>query len=85
MARYTTATVGPLVHRSVLVQVRAALQAAGPGEGYASLSDLVVAATMAEVKRLQRKYNEGQTWPGIPAGKLRRGRPTLGEATTRKE
>ncbi|BCW78448.1 MULTISPECIES: ParB family protein [Micrococcaceae] len=66
-------------------QVRAALQAAGPGEGYASLSDLVVAATMEEVKRLQRKYNEGQTWPGIPAGKLRRGRPTLGEATTRKE
>ncbi|WP_336885642.1 ParB family protein [Arthrobacter sp. FW306-05-C] len=66
-------------------QVRAALEAAGPGEGYASLSDLVVAATMEEVKRLQRKYNEGRAWPGIPAGKIRRGRPTRGEATTRKD
>lgn len=66
-------------------QVRAALQAAGPKEGYASLSDLVVAATMEEVKRLQRKYNDGKAWPGIPIGKIRRGRPTLGEVTTRKE
>lgn len=79
------AHINPYFTADQAAQVRAALQAAGPGEGYASLSDLVVAATMEEVKRLQRKYNEGRTWPGIPAGKIRRGRPTLGEATTRKE
>jgi hypothetical protein len=77
----STAHINPYFTPDQAAQVRAALQAAGPGEGYASLSDLVVAATMEEVKRLQRKYNEGQSWPGIPAGKIRRGRPTRGEAT----
>ena len=78
------AHINPYFTADQAAQVRAAFHAAGPGEGYASLSDLVVAATMEEVKRLQRKYNEGRTWPGISAGKIRRGRPTLGEATMRK-
>lgn len=64
-------------------QVRAALQAAGAGEGYASLSDLVVAATMKEVQRLQDEYNYGRSWRGVPAGTIRRGRPTLGEVAAR--
>lgn len=81
----STAHINPYFTPDQAAQVRAALQVAGPGEGYASLSDLVVAATMEEVKRLQRKYNEGQTWPGVPAGKIRRGRPTLGEVKTRED
>lgn len=81
----SAAHITPYFTADQAAQVRAALQAAGPGEGYASLSDLVVAATMEEVKRLQRKYNDGQTWPGIPVGKIRRGRPTLGEVSTRND
>nr|WP_307433288.1 hypothetical protein [Pseudarthrobacter defluvii] len=79
------AHINPYFTADQAAQVRAALQAVGLGEGYASLSDLVVAATMEEVKRLQRKYNKGQRWPGIPEGKIRRGRPTLGDVTRRKD
>ena len=72
----STAHINPYFTPGQAAQVRAALQAAGLDEGYASLSDLVVAATMAEVKRLQHKYNGGQNWEGVPAGMIRRGRPT---------
>jgi len=81
----SVAHINPYFTADQAAQIRAALKAAGPEEGYASLSDLVVAATLEEVKRLQRKYNEGRTWPGIPAGKIRRGRPTLGESRTRND
>jgi hypothetical protein len=75
----STAHINPYFTPAQAAQVRAALQAAGLCEGYASLSDLVVAATMEEVKRLQSKYNGGQNWQGVPAGMIRRGRPTRGE------
>ncbi|MGY4541310.1 metal-sulfur cluster biosynthetic enzyme [Arthrobacter sp. UYNi723] len=45
-------------------QVRAAVQEAGHLEGYASITDLIEAATLREVKRLQRKYNGA--WPQGP-------------------
>lgn len=45
-------------------KVRAAVQEAGHLEGYASISDLIEAATLREVKRPQRKYNGGKKWPG---------------------
>lgn len=61
-------------------QVRAAQQAAGAQEGYASVNDLLVAATTRELRRLQRKYNAGKQWPGIPAGILRPGRRTKEES-----
>lgn len=57
-------------------QVRAAFQAAGQLEGYASITEFIEAGTMREVRRLQRKYNAGKKWPGVPAGALRRGRRT---------
>ena len=41
-------------------QVRAAFLAAGHLEGDASVSDFIVRATMREVKRLQRKHNQGR-------------------------
>lgn len=66
-------------------QVRAAVQEAGHLEGYASITDLIEAATLREVKRLQRKYNGGKKWPGVPAGALRPGRRTREEVQHRNE
>lgn len=77
--------INPYFTPAQAAQVRAALQAAGLDEGYVSLSDLVVAATMAEVKRLQWKYNGGRAWRGVAAGKIRQGRPTRGELMRREE
>jgi Centromere-binding protein ParB C-terminal len=66
-------------------QVRAAFLAAGAPEGYASVSDLIVAATMREVKRLQRRHNQGRKWVPAPAGALRRGQRTREEIQHRHE
>jgi hypothetical protein len=46
------------------------------GEGCTSITGFIEAATMREVRRLQRKYNAGKKWPGVPAGVLRLGRRT---------
>lgn len=61
-------------------QVRAAVQAAGIQEGYASVNDLLEAAINKELRRLQRKHNSGKPWPGVPAGILRPGRRTQNES-----
>ncbi len=82
-AEKSPAHITPYFTLGQAAQVRAALQAVGPGEGYASLSDFVVAATMEEVKRLQDKYNQGRSWRGVAAGTIRRGRPTRGEVAAR--
>lgn len=66
-------------------QVRAAVQEAGHLQGYASITDLIEAATLREVKRLQRKYNGGKKWPGVPAGALRPGRRTREELQHQNE
>ncbi|MFB8369797.1 hypothetical protein ACFC25_10590 [Pseudarthrobacter sp. NPDC055928] len=66
-------------------QVRAAFLAAGEAEGFASISDLIVAGTMREVRRLQRRHNEGRKWDPVPAGTLRPGQRTRGELQHRKE
>ena len=60
-------------------QVRAAVQAIGVQEGYASVNDLLEAAINKELRRLQRKHNAGKPWQGIPAGVLRPGRRTQTE------
>ena len=60
-------------------QVRAAFLAAGHLEGYTSITEFIEAATMREVRRLQRKHNAGKNWPGAPSGALRRGRRTRDE------
>ncbi|WP_211880847.1 ParB family protein [Pseudarthrobacter albicanus] len=66
-------------------QVRAAFLAAGYPEGYASVSDLIVAATMREVKRLQRRHNRGRKWAPAPGGVLRRGQRTREEIRLRHD
>jgi hypothetical protein len=45
-------------------------------EGCTSITEFIEAAAMREVRRLQRKYNAGKKWPGVPAGGLRLGRRT---------
>lgn len=55
------------------------MQAIGVQEGYASVNDLLEAAILKELRRLQRKHNAGKLWPGIPAGILRPGRRTQEE------
>ncbi|TAP39094.1 hypothetical protein EYS21_22895 [Arthrobacter sp. S39] len=80
-----TSHITPYFTQAQADQVRAALQAAGPLEGYASLSDLVVAATMREVKRLQRKHNGGRKWADVPAGSMRPGRRTRAETAASED
>lgn len=65
-------------------QIRAALKAVGMEEGYASVNDLVEAAVRRELRRVQRKYNGGKKWIGVPSGGLRPGRRTK-EETARHE
>ncbi|WGM20937.1 hypothetical protein QEH68_01735 [Paenarthrobacter sp. OM7] len=65
-------------------QIRAALKAVGMEEGYASVNDFVEAAVRRELRRVQRKYNGGKKWPGVPLGGLRPGRRTR-EETARYE
>lgn len=78
-------SVSPYFTEDDVEQIRAAVEAVGRLEGYASMSDLVETATLKELKRLQRKHNGGKKWPGIPAGQLRRGRRTREETAHRKE
>lgn len=66
-------------------QVRAAFLAAGHLEGDASVSEFIVRATMREVKRLQRRHNQGNKWEPAPAGSLRRGQRTKDELQHRND
>jgi hypothetical protein len=78
-------SVSPYFTETDADQIRAAVKAVGHLEGYASITDLVEGATLRELKRLQRKYNGGKKWPGVPAGELRPGRRTREEMQHRKE
>lgn len=80
-----TKTVTPYFTEGDADQIRAAVNAVGHLEGYASITELVEAATLRELRRLQRKYNGGRKWPGIPAGQMRPGRRTREESQHRKE
>ncbi|MDQ0104440.1 hypothetical protein J2T10_004115 [Paenarthrobacter nicotinovorans] len=66
-------------------QIRAAVQHVGKLEGYTSIADLVEAAARRELRRLQRKYNNGRKWPGVEAGELRPGRRTRAETAAKED
>lgn len=68
-----------------LKQIRAAVAAVGQQEGYASIADFIEAAARRELRRLQRKYNDGRKWPGVEAGQLRPGRRTRAETAARED
>lgn len=79
-----TKSVSPYFTEEDADQIRAALNAVGHLEGYASITELVEAATLRELRRLQRKYNDGRKWAGIPAGQARPGRRTREEISRRE-
>ena len=79
MSRQKPASFTPYFRVEDAEQVRAAFLAAGRDEGYESVSDLIEAAVLREVRRLQRKYNKGRKWEPVKAGALRPGRRTLTE------
>lgn len=56
-------------------RVRGALVATQAQEGYRSLSEFIDATVMAEVERLEAKYNNGQPFPAVNAKRGPRGRP----------
>ncbi|MGO4856903.1 ParB family protein [Arthrobacter sp. 2MCAF14] len=66
-------------------QVRAAFAAAGHLEGYASISELIEAATLKEVRRLQRKYNNAKPWEPLPPGSARTGRRSKEEEARHRQ
>lgn len=76
---------GPYFTEEDLQQIRAAVQTVGKLEGYASITDFVEAAARRELHRLQRKYNNGQKWPGVEAGHLRPGRRTRAETAAKED
>ncbi|MHA7191882.1 ParB family protein [Arthrobacter sp. MDT2-16] len=57
MSKRKPASFTPYFSQDDAGQVRAAFLAAGQAEGYRSVTDLIEAAVMREVKRLQRKHN----------------------------
>lgn len=79
MSRQKPASFTPYFTIPDAEQVRAAFLAAGEAEGYGSVSELIEAATLREVRRLERKYNKGRPWAPVQAGALRPGRRTLKE------
>ncbi|MDF9278571.1 hypothetical protein P4U43_12315 [Arthrobacter sp. EH-1B-1] len=85
MSKRKPASFTPYFTQEDAGRVRAAFLAAGTGEGYASVSDLIEKAVLKEVRRLQRKYNGGKAWEPVPPGALRTGRRNLAEERHRTE
>lgn len=56
-------------------RVRGAILHTMATEGPRSLSQFIHQAVMAEVERLERKYNGGQPFPSVGARELPQGRP----------
>ncbi|RJT75431.1 hypothetical protein D6T63_17960 [Arthrobacter cheniae] len=83
MSKHKPASFTPYFTQTDADQVRAAFLAAGQAEGYRSVTDLIEAAVMREVKRLQRKHNQGRKWDPVAPGALRPGRRTLEEEKNR--
>ncbi|MBD1540613.1 hypothetical protein HC749_20940 [Arthrobacter sp. S13_S34] len=74
-----TKTISPYFTEDDADQIRAAVHAVGHLEGCPSITALVEAATLRELRRLQRKYNKGKKWSGIPVGQMRPGQRTREE------
>lgn len=75
-------TKGPYRHKVSFYQdpadtarVRGAVLHTQVSEGTRSLSHFIHQAVMAEVQRLEAKYNDGQPFPPVAARELPQGRP----------
>jgi hypothetical protein len=82
MSRKKPSSFAPYFTISDADQVRAAFLAAGRLEGNVSISELIEAATLKEVRRLQRTHNTGRPWDGARPGSLRPGQRPRAEQTT---
>ena len=67
-----------VVVRADTDRIRGAILHTMATEGSRSLSQFINQAVMAEVERLERKYNGGQPFPAVGARELPQGRP-MGE------
>ncbi|TYC96839.1 hypothetical protein FQ377_13440 [Arthrobacter echini] len=85
MSKRKPASFTPYFTQADADQVRAAFLATGQAEGHRSVTDLIEAAVLREVKRLQRKHNQGRQWDPVPPGALRPGRRTLAEEKNRAQ
>ncbi|MCY0903633.1 ParB family protein [Arthrobacter sp. H14-L1] len=85
MSKNKPSSFAPYFTREDADQVRAAFLAAGHAEGYASISELIEAATLKEVRRIQRKHHNGHPWEGAGPGALRPGQRTRIEQKTERK
>lgn len=85
MSKQKPSSFAPYFTNTDADQVRAAFLAAGAVEGYASISELIEAATLKEVRRLQRKHNKGRPWDGASPGSLRPGQRTRSEQAAERQ
>jgi hypothetical protein len=44
-------------------------------ERHGSFSDFIAAAVLKETRRLEKRYHDGDPWPGAEAGRAPAGRP----------
>lgn len=65
---------GIYTRASEAARIREAFQRNRIDEGYESLSDFFYKAAIKEVRRLEKRYNEGKEYEGI--GNLKAGRPS---------
>lgn len=66
-------------------RVRGAILHTMTTEGPRSLSQFIHQAVMAEVARLEHKYNDGQPFPSVGARELPQGRPMGSDPTIRED
>lgn len=66
-------------------RVRGAILHTMTTEGPRSLSQFIHQAVMAEVERLEHKYNDGQPFPSVGARELPQGRPMGSDPTIRED
>lgn len=56
-------------------RMRGAVLATRDDEGHRSMSEFLNAAVMAEVERLEEKYNNGEQFPPVEANRSHAGKP----------
>lgn len=61
--------------REDTARMRGAFMATRAEEGYRSMSEFISAAVLAEVRRLEAKYNDGEPFPAIEADRGHAGKP----------
>ncbi|WP_193073076.1 MULTISPECIES: ParB family protein [Brevibacterium] len=61
--------------REDTARVRGAVLATRLDEGHRSMSEFINAAVLAEVERLEAKYNDGEPFPPVDANRGHAGRP----------